>query len=332
MESIINQEIAWVLAQQLSSGAVITDYPAQPKIIPYFANLALYGVASYGQHLEKVRHYLNWYITHLENPDRFGVNGTVYDYLINDDEKEIPTMNYDSSDSYGATFLTLVRLYYTSSGDSEWIKNHRQELDLIAGAVLSTLEKDSLTLAKPDWKVKYLMDNCEVYKGLKDYAWLLEEVFKDQEWAKRFETLAQKVKEAIEKKMRVNGGYSPAIYLAGFRKRPNWRKWYPDAMAQLFPILTGVLDPGSETARQLYGNFLRNYPDWYNHTLPQNFKSPLVVYTAALMEDRWRVRQYIESLKENILSKGHPWPYHSAEAGILILALHHYSKGKVTDI
>ncbi|WP_258359528.1 hypothetical protein [Moorella sulfitireducens (nom. illeg.)] len=326
MEAIICQEAEWILSQQLASGAVVTAYPGQPKIVPYFAHLALYGLAAWGLNLPRVRAYLDWYLAHLERPDRYGVTGTVYDYYLDEGGMEVPAYSYDSSDSYAATFLTLVRLYYEAGGDTAWVEAHWPELEVVAGAVLATLQRDNLTLARPDWPVKYLMDNCEVYRGLKDYARLLAEV-KGAGEAGRYEALADKVKRALETKMRLNGGYCPAVYRAGLRRRPNWRRWYPDALAQLFPIITGVLTPQGEAARRLYANFLRNYPHWYRQTQPENFITTLVVYTAALMEDRWRVRQYVAGLEENIIARGHPWPYHAAEAGILLLAIKAYLAG-----
>ena len=324
MEAIIRREAEWILSQQLPGGAMVTAYPGQPKIVPYFAHLGLYGLAAWGLSLPRVRVYLDWYLAHLERPDCYGITGTVYDYYLEEDGTEVPARTYDSSDSYGATFLTLVRRYYEASGDAGWLLHHRQELDLVSGAMLATLQRDNLTLARPDWKVKYLMDNCEVYRGLKDYAWLLAQVRWGAGEVERYEALAGKVREALEAKMRVNGGYCPAIYRAGLRRRPNWKKWYPDALAQLFPIITGIVSPEEETARRLYGNFLRNYPRWYEQTTPENFLTTLVVYAATLMEDRWRVRQYVTGLEENIIARGHPWPYHAAEAGILLLALKAY--------
>ncbi|MDN5345303.1 MAG: hypothetical protein PWQ18_1417 [Clostridia bacterium] len=338
MEAIIHQEADWILTQQLPSGAVVTAYPGQPKIVPYFAHLALYGLAAWGLNPQRIRAYLDWYLGHLEKPDRYGITGTVYDYYLEqrgDGEgertmlqsgAEIPAYTYDSSDSYAATFLTVVRRYYEASGDRGWLEHHLPELELVAGAMLATLQRDNLTLARPDWKVKYLMDNCEVYRGLKDYAWLLAQAKGYTGEADRYDVLAGRVKSALEAKMRVDGGYCPAIYRAGLRRRPNWKKWYPDALAQLFPLITGVLSPEEKTARRIYGNFLRNYPRWYEQTTPANFLTTLVVYAATLMEDRWRVRQYVTGLRENIIARGHPWPYHAAEAGILLLALTHYEK------
>jgi len=319
---LIQEEAKWIIeTHQLPSGAIVTSYPERQRIVPYFAHLALYGVIEAGGQEDRVRAYLNWYLAHLERPDRFGIYGTVYDYTVATNGEEIPEGSYDSSDSYAATFLTLVWRYYLATRETSWLKKHKDELETVAGAILATRDKDGLTLARPDWQVKYLMDNCEVYEGLQNYAFLQEEVWGDKHKAYFYQKLARKVKEAILRKMWVGEGFCPAIYRFGLRLRPNWKKWYPDALAQLFPLICGLLKPKDKEARLIYTAFLRNYPDWHRSVSALSFTTPLVAWAAALMGDSERVRTYFKEVEEKILKAGRPWPWHAAEGGIFILAL-----------
>ena len=107
-----------------------------------------------------------------------GVHGTVYDHEV---WYGVPsTQSYDSSDSYAATFLTLVRAYYDTTGDAAFLRGIEADLRLVAGAIYSTMDpRDGLTYAKADYRIKYLMDNAEVYRGLLDWAYLLREVYGD---------------------------------------------------------------------------------------------------------------------------------------------------------
>jgi len=320
--SLIKEEARWIITTcQLPSGAIITSYPGNPRIVPYFAHLALYGVVEAGGYEEQVKAYLNWYVNHLELPDRFGIYGTVYDYTVTADGQEIPEGSYDSSDSYAATFLNLVWRYYLATREKAWLKEHKDELETVAGAILATRDKDGLTLVRPDWQVKYLMDNCEVYEGLQNYALLQEEVWGDKHKAYFYQKLAGKVKEAVFRKMWAGEGFCPAIYSFGLRLRPNWRKWYPDALAQLFPLICGLLKPEDKEARIIYSAFLRNYPNWYKDISPLSFTTPLVAWAAALMDDGERVKTYFKKVEEKILKAGRPWPWHAAEGGVFILAL-----------
>ncbi|MGI9952423.1 hypothetical protein V3F56_08675 [Moorellaceae bacterium AZ2] len=322
MERMLAEEAGWILAgHQLPSGAIVTRYPGRPRIVPYFAHLALYGVVATGNYGDRVRAYLEWYVAHLERPDRFGLYGTVYDYTVTADGREIPEEGYDSSDSYAATFLSLVWRYYQATGDKAWVEAHRGELEMVAGAMLATEQKDGLTLARPDWPVKYLMDNCEVYQGLKDYAVLQEEVWEDGGRADFYRQKALKLAESIQRKMWVGEGFSPAIYSWGLRRRPNWKRWYPDALAQLFPLICGVLERTSPQARQIYRSFLRNYPSWHLVSSPTAFTSPLVAWAAALMGDEERLSTYFREIREKVIAAGRPWPWHAAESGVLAVAL-----------
>ncbi|KUK11733.1 MAG: hypothetical protein XD51_1350 [Moorella sp. 60_41] len=322
IKKMLQEEAWWILeTHQLPSGAVVTRYPAGPKIVPYFAHLALYGVLAAGDYGDKVRAYLEWYVAHLERPDRFGLYGTVYDYRIAADGREIPEESYDSSDSYAATFLSLVRRYYEATGDRAWLQAHREELEAVAGAMLATEHKDGLTLARPDWPVKYLMDNCEVYRGLEDYAMLQEEVWGNDDWAGFYRRKASRVVESIRRKMWVGDGFSPLLYAAGLRLRPNWKTWYPDVLAQLFTITCGVLEPGTPRARQIYRSFLRNYPSWHLVPSPTEFTSPLAAWAAALVGDEERLSTYFREVREKVIGAGRPWPWHAAESGVLTVAL-----------
>jgi len=159
------------MGHQLPSGALYMVYPWGKKIVPYFAHLSLQGLARWGLYPAEIRRYLEWYLAHLEDPDVYGLRGTVYDYEVRGEE-EVPLHQYDSSDAYAPTFLSLVKLYVQVFGDGGWAKGIGEGLEMVAGAILGTLQKDGLTWARPDWKVKYLMDNCEVFRGLKDLAWI----------------------------------------------------------------------------------------------------------------------------------------------------------------
>lgn len=321
MYAILAEEAKWIIAHnQLSSGAVITCYPGRPRIVPYFAHLALYGVVEAGGYKERVGAYLDWYMAHLEKPDRYGLYGTVYDYTVADDGTEIPEQSYDSSDSYGATFLTLLWRYFRATGEPDWLLTHKEDLEMVARAVLATRQDDGLTLARPDWPVKYLMDNCEVYEGLLNYAALLETVWGEEAKASFYRQAALKIKEALQRKMWTGEGYCPAVYRWGWRRRPHWKKWYPDVLAQFFPLICGVLEPRSPEAAVIYRAFLRNYPNWHIVSSSSDFTSPLIAWAAALMGDEKRLSIYFREIAEKVIARGHPWPWHAAEAGILILA------------
>jgi len=156
----------------LSDGAVTIKKPSfgsHIDIIPYFATFAAFGllkayeISLKTEYLNKVKSFLEWYISHI-NPD-----GTIYDYSGTYPSYS-PTGNMDSTDSYAALFILLCYKYYKYSNDKTFLANNYSAIKKIKGAIYLTLDtSDYLTYAKPGWVEKYFMDNLEVYLGLLAY-------------------------------------------------------------------------------------------------------------------------------------------------------------------
>jgi len=327
LTGMIEKEADWIItAGQLSSGAIVTPYPGGKMIIPYYANLAALGLSMDCTYAGPLLRYLLWYLAHLENPDGWGICGTVYDYSFDAHNQELPTYDYDSADSYGATFLTLVRAYYEKAKDRDFLFSCKKNLETISEGIMSLQDRDGLTWAKPGYKVKYLMDNTEVFRGLSDLAFLEEEVYRDIEWAKLLQIKAGTVRKGIQDRLRWGELY---LYAMGKRRLP-WQKsklskWYPDAVAQLYPLWTGVIAPGSNEAKKIYKIFNQAQPGWPELEKADPFPWCVVAYVAALMGDKERVLTYLEKITDKYLRTGHPWPWHPLESGFLLLTLNSFN-------
>lgn len=323
LAGMIKKEGDWIIKScQLSSGAIVTPYPRGKMIVPYYANLAAFGLARDSAYSGPILKYLSWYFAHLEKPDRWGVYGTVYDYSLGADGQEVSTLDYDSADSYGATLLTLARAYYEISKDRDFLFSCKENLENISEGIMSLQDRDGLTWAKPGHKVKYLMDNCEVFRGLSDLAFLAEKVYRDTDCAEMLQKKAGAVRKGIQDRLRRGELY---LYAAGKRMLPfqkiKLRKWYPDAVAQLYPAWTGVIDPCSAWAIKIYEKFNKAQPGWPELEKADPFPWCVVAYVAALMGDKKRVLTYLEKITAKYLNNGHPWPWHPLESGFLMLAL-----------
>lgn len=161
------------------------------KVEPYFANLSVIGMLDHATdaNLKVAQKWIEWYFEHLNAPDYNGLNGTIYVYYV-----DIATRNnytsskyYDSTDSYAGTFLTLLEKYIREGGDKKVLTMNKTKIKQIADAMLSTMDVNGLTLAKPDYAIKYLMDNSEVYEGLRSVAWLTRNIWKDETLAQSYE-------------------------------------------------------------------------------------------------------------------------------------------------
>ncbi len=330
-ESIVESETAWIASLQLENGAIPMTYTANGtvKMNPYFADFAALALLDRADdYADNVKKYMDWHFAHLNtaSSDYNGVDGTIYDYEITLADGKITQEkslgSYDSTDSYAATFLMVLNKYYDKTGDSAYILNNVNNIQRVVNAMLSTLH-NGLTMAKPDYEIKYLMDNCEVYAGARACGMLFTKVSCDQ--SKAIETQCAEavddIYKAVENKLwkPLSGNYKVAV-----KKTLNldaikfsWDEYYPSATAQLFPIAFGLICPRSDRALKLYNKFCDKY-DWENFDYPDAFYWGSNVYTAAVVNDLDRVVTYMENYKG--IAETHAYPLYNADAGKVSMA------------
>ncbi|MBR4467149.1 MAG: hypothetical protein IKS34_02465, partial [Clostridia bacterium] len=271
--------------------SVYRSWPSS-RMVSYFSDFACMGVIRACKALGKseagktngqsvVLNYLEWYLAHMntKESDLNGLAGTVYDYFIfrNASDGRIvevtlhdaysasyPKNNpydYDSTDSYAAVFLELL-LEYTDTFDSGYIIDKEQVVDTLVNVMRATEVKGlGLTGAKPNYMVCYLMDNCEVYRGVT----AAEELYRrigNREKAESAKAFAKKVQSAIISRLysASDGCWYSGVFENG---KPTGNAdlsvFYPQGSCQLFPVVFGVDDPDSERAKTVYGKFKEAY-------------------------------------------------------------------------
>lgn len=309
------------------------------RIVPYFSAFAVLGAMETGKEDagELALGYINWYISHMNTAesDVNGVAGTVYDYyvFVSPDKSRVAEVtymdiygdtgrNYDSTDSYAATFIQIL-CAYTLKYDSTFLDDKKDLIDTLTGVIYSTYcEKTGLTGAKPDYMVCYLMDNCEVYGAFRDLSALFPEYGDD----------AENFKNAINTSLLADGYYYPAVFADGAPAYEitdiNSFPYYPHATSQLFPITFGILDPGSDTAAYQYDLFNSLYgksgtagADWTSVDCGDSYPWALNLRAAVIMEDYERTEDYVSVLYSRFISTGHTSNYYCGEAGHVIIAL-----------
>jgi len=303
---------ASIVLCQLSSGAIAEALP--PVFIsPYVANLAA------------VEKWMRWYVAHLNATDAWNINngGTIYDYDVDGEGVETPRHDADSTDAYAATFLSLARMYF-ESGDTNakaYIRSIKTNLENIADVEFKTAQSDTLTVAKPNYPVRYLMDNIEVWRGLTDFALLEASAWGDAGKQRLYSAQAARIASSIESEMwnQAAGWYCTAVHEDGTKETIHWAEWYPDSVAQLFPIIYGLIAPTSARAVALYAQFNASWPAW---TAGQRggdvFPWAMVDYAAAAMGDTARRTAYNQWVAANYPS--YQWPWHVAEGGFFARA------------
>jgi len=321
-----NSTSKWVSGSVQSDGAIL--YTPQ-QIDPYFANIAAIGMTKDPNRMPQVVSWMNWYINHLNWPDKWGLYGTTYNYTVSNGI-ETSTGDADSTDSYAATFLSLVWNAW-ESGDASarsYISGLSYQLDVIGGVLIQTQQSDGLTWAKPDYQIKYLMDNSEAYRGLRDLASIYQNAFGDTTKAAYYNAAADSMQNGILG-MWMNGTW--AVYKDGIGRlaTPNMGTWYADASAQVFPVLMGVVTSSDTRAQQSYSAFNAAWPKWTTLSFNSQDAFPwcLVGTAAAAMGDKTRLSTYIGTIQSKYVNSNFPWPFYIAEAGWFMRA-NNYMLGK----
>lgn len=234
------------------------DHKNQSTIEPYIVTILALNEVENGRNLSQVKQFILWYFSKLNYPDYQGLSGTIYVYTLEGDQAR-STNKYDSVDGYAGMFLHLLRQYAVKSGDIQLLKDNWRKIEDVAALIPSLQDKDGLTWATPRYKVKYLMDNCESYGGIIAYMELRTLVGMPgslQYYAKSI-LLRAGIREKLyqsDKKL-----FYWAIVEDGTPSASVWDTFYPDSIAQLFPIYFGLLNDAPSIQETLWRDFCRKY-------------------------------------------------------------------------
>jgi hypothetical protein len=342
---IVLDEGYWVSTAQLTcngdgSGAIAESTvlgPGKVSLHPYEANIGARAMVAAGpRYLPMVKHYIQWYLSHLNRPDQHGVYGTVYDYdydpvtcvgTYQPDPRTGEAPKYDSTDAYAGTFLSLVRHYAEANpADSSFLRSQQTTTDLqrIADVIITTGRPNGLTEATPSYPAQYLLDNVEAQRGLQDYVWVVANVLGDSAAAIRPAVQAAIIRYAIEIRL-WQASRTPGMYgWAADQLSPSWVNWYPDAIAQLWPVWD-LLGPSARQSAAWH-QFVLRWPTWVDST-PSYGSSGVghdpnsyVAYAAARAGDRAALDDYLSRSEVNWIDRGRPPPWTVADSGFRALA------------
>lgn len=246
---------------------VIYDYettmPEEMFFTPYETCLFALADMDKGKHYEAVEHLLRWYFSRVNKLDKYGLSGTVYDFKLKGN-KESVVRSYDSVDGYSGIFLYLLNEYHKATGDSQVILANWDKINDIAYTIPYLQQKDGLTIAYSEYPVEYLMDNCEAYGGITAYLELARSLHQKIDY-RYYTKVADSIKNGIY-------GYLPAGGTLSWSKsdegltRSDWKTFYPDAYAQIFPVFYNL---GTMKDRvYIWEIFIEHYPEIVWHTFP----------------------------------------------------------------
>lgn len=316
----LNSVTSALAQQQRADGAIIYS---STMIMPYYANEAATGAAQNQANAPMVQRWMQWYIAHTADANRYNIPGALTDYTIEADGSLKSTGSADSVDAYAATFLTVAATLWTNGGSSAraYVQSVRPQIELIASAIDAVTDRDGLTWAAPDQHQKYIMDNSEVYHGLTDLALLRSQAFNDPAGAAAATQHAARIGSAIETHLwnASRSQYAVELDEGGGLGYPRAKNYLENA-AQLWPILHGVIPPTSSRARTLYAAFNTAFPKWPQLKIPDQYPWASVAFVALLMNDATRAATYANSITQTY-GTAFAWPWYCAESGWFIRVL-----------
>ncbi|HUN92229.1 MAG TPA: hypothetical protein VMU33_09240 [Burkholderiaceae bacterium] len=327
LERLIQVHRRYILDRQLDDGALPDSHDF---INPYFANIAIAGLLDIPDDDARdneaaARRWFTWYLAHADRSDanRWQIRGTIAMYDIRGGS-EVARDDASNVDANPGTLLAALLAFARRGGKAarEFVASNHDELREIAD-VMVALEDHGLTWVKPDYRVKYLIDNCQVLRGYEDGAQLFR-MIDDADGTARFEQHAASLRRAIE--TRLWNAADQSFYYdldAHDHGQPvDWTAWYAPrgAVSQLFPLIYGVLDPGDPRAVALYRRFNEAFPRWPDLDKPDEFPWSSVSYAAARMGDVARARRFLAAVERRHGRNGYRWPWHLEESGWVLRA------------
>lgn len=146
----------------------------------------------------------------------------------------------DAYDSTAASLLLMADAYLAATGDAALLRDNAVQTALLAAAatVQALTLPEGLSSAKPGYPVEYLMDAAEVAAGWRAWARVQAAAYGDTGGALRSVAAAQQTEEAMRRQLWHAPSRAWRVSLqAG---APDFSHWYPDTVAQAWPLLWNI--------------------------------------------------------------------------------------------
>ena len=257
--------VAAIKALRIPSGPWAGGFVIAPagRINWYFTNLGLLPVVQLLNAADRetcIRSYLDLYLRTVRS------DGTIEDVNFPSGQSTSGTYEMvpsDSDDSYAATLLSLANRYLRVSQNWSWWDANKAQLKQLAYSNLAVTAKSTgytSVFQSPRSQtnnIGYTMDNCEAYRGLRDFASLLRDRGEADE-ATYYDAFATGIANGI-----AQAGFDAQRggFTTGDHTRLAEVSFYPGTTCQVFPQAFGVteLAPYFDRADQ----FLETYsPGW----------------------------------------------------------------------
>lgn len=334
-QELAKEEADWLWSQQMSNGAFAfyNEFNGNVRVNPYFSEIVAIALINYDNSVDaknKIKKYMDWHFAHINSSseDYNGLAGTIYDYtavvkngiVISESTKK----TYDSTDSYSALFIKVLADYAKVYGDTQYIVEHKETIKDITNVIFANLSSNGYSYAKPDYKIRYLMDNSEVYAGLVSAKYIYSNIIDDSEMVEKINKTVEFFDANFNKHWWKGDHYAPTLSTKYEEHNDfSWNNFYPNATAQMFPVIYDVIDSNSNNAKVIYSGLCNSW-DWQDMDYISEgvdvFCWGSFALLGAKMNDVSRFDAYMNRYKE-IVDGGRLYPLYSSESAMVLMGL-----------
>lgn len=307
-----------------SAGHVDPHGKAWHQVSAYQVNLGLIG-ALHGsrQSLPLVADWLQWQMRHIA-PEG-GVRGVVLDHWVREGDLVESTCppgmvkslcaHVDAYDSTAASTLLMADAYLRHGGDVMLLRQPpmRRALEAAASALRELAVDEGLTLAKPSYRIVYTMDVVEVAAGWRAWARVQRDAYAEPQSALNSLATAQLGEARLRARLWDGRAGAWRVGLDASPLQPG--RWYPDTVAQSWPLLWGTEPDGAERARATWRRAVAPWQGqrhWARTTVdPDGFWWPAAAVAAACTGDLPAARAWVARARAHWLNPAEPfaWPF-----------------------
>ena len=325
--ALVLEQAEWTMRAVLPGGA-IASYVDRRRVDSYLGSFAAWGLARATATTGDTRYaaaawrWAEWYAAHMDG------NGFVTDYDVAADLTTLTsTGGMDSTDAYAGLFVVALDAAATAAPDAERLRRLTPAVGRALDAMNATMMPTGLTGATPQWMVAYLMDQAEVYAGMRAAVAIAERVG-DVVLADRARRAAEGIRVSVERLWNpATQSYDWAVHDTGVRDDTDWSRLYPDALQQVWAVAFGFATGDRATA--LLSRFQAEHPEWSTPTASSLYNDgprvtgywPMTLTAMRATGGAAAVPAAARSIVDAGRASGYAWPYTTAIAGQVVLGL-----------
>ena len=307
-----------------SAGHVDVQGRAWHHVSAYQVNFGLVGALRVApQLLPLVADWLRWQARHIAPVG--GNRGVVLDHWVRADTADESTCppgiaqslcgHVDAFDSTAASTLLMADAYLRHGGDVFVLREPkmRQALEAAAAAIRDLTTTDGLTLAKPTHRIVYTMDVVEVMAGWRAWARVQRDAYAEPASADNSAAAAARGETGLRARLwDASAGAWRVSLGAG---APQRSRWYPDTVAQAWPLLWGAEAGTADRARDAWRRAIAPWQGkqhWARSNVdPDGFWWPAAAVAALCTGDAAGARTWVARARQRWLDPAAPfaWPF-----------------------